>query len=58
MSSCLGHLLERKSKCKFAKTCTIYSTNSYTCTHLGGGYCGWFRKFLAKEQKEALVVGQ
>jgi len=45
-----------RKACKFAKSCRKYSASSYTCTHLGGGYCGTFRVLSRKE--EALAVGQ
>lgn len=32
-----------KSSCKYKDGCKKYSKTSYTCNHLGGGYCGIFR---------------
>jgi len=34
----------RETKCKFKDKCSLYSTNSYTCIHTGGNYCGRYRK--------------
>jgi len=32
-----------KKKCKFNRSCSFYSSNSYTCIHVGGKYCGKYR---------------
>ncbi len=37
-------LINRKAKCKFTRSCSLYSNASYTCTHTGGNYCGKYRK--------------
>jgi len=37
-------LINRKVKCKFTCSCSLYSNASYTCTHTGGSYCGKYRK--------------
>jgi len=37
-------LINRKPKCKFTHSCSLYSNASYTCTHTGGSYCGKYRK--------------
>ncbi|MGD0644153.1 MAG: hypothetical protein ABSA75_04540 [Candidatus Bathyarchaeia archaeon] len=33
----------QEKKCKFNHLCNLYSNSSYTCTHVGGGYCGKYR---------------
>jgi hypothetical protein len=40
----LYSLINRKAKCKFTRSCSLYSNVSYTCTHTGGSYCGKYRK--------------
>jgi hypothetical protein len=32
-----------RKKCKFHQLCELYSNTSYTCTHVGGKYCGKYR---------------
>ncbi|MGD0996372.1 MAG: hypothetical protein ABR909_12720 [Candidatus Bathyarchaeia archaeon] len=34
---------KRRIKCKFTRSCSLYSNSSYTCTHVGGSYCGKYR---------------
>jgi len=40
-----------ENKCEFSSLCDLYSNTSYTCTHLGGKYCGKYR-VLSQTQKE------
>jgi len=49
-STLLGALVNRKGKCKFTDTCSLYSTASFTCTHTGGSYCGRYRKLSRKPE--------
>jgi len=35
--------LIREKQCKFDHSCNYYSNSSYTCTHMGGEYCGKYR---------------
>ena len=43
-------LINRKTICKFTRSCSLYSNASYTCTHTGGDYCGKFRKLSRPEE--------
>ena len=43
----LPYFRAHKKKCKFNRTCNLYTDLSYTCTHVGGTYCGRYRT-LAK----------
>ncbi len=40
-----------EKKCKFSSLCDLYSNASYTCTHVGGKYCGKYR-VLSQTPKE------
>jgi len=42
-NSILSALIERQPNCKFIRSCKLYSNLSYTCTHVGGKYCGKYR---------------
>jgi hypothetical protein len=42
-NSILSALIERQVNCKFIRSCKLYSSLSYTCTHVGGKYCGKYR---------------
>jgi hypothetical protein len=37
--------------CKFADICGLSSSESYTCTHGGGRYCGKYRVLNAMKSK-------
>jgi hypothetical protein len=39
----LDCLLVHNSKCKFSRSCNLFSNSSYTCMHAGGDYCGKYR---------------
>jgi hypothetical protein len=43
-------LINRKVRCKFTRSCSLYSNASYTCTHTGGSYCGKYRKLGISEE--------
>ncbi len=51
-------IANHKSKCKFTDSCDFYSSESYTCTHTGGSYCGKFRKLDRGKQKKVVLVTQ
>jgi hypothetical protein len=48
---------DRKPKCKFKKSCALFSNASYTCTHTGGKYCGKYRD-LTQEQDNSAIESQ
>jgi len=50
-------VVDNQSKCKFIDSCDLYSSDSYTCTHTGGSYCGKFRK-LSRGKEKVVVVTQ
>lgn len=31
------------SECQYSKKCSRYDQESYTCTHMGGSYCGHYK---------------
>jgi len=47
-------LIFRNAKCKYTKTCNLYSNASYTCTHTGGSYCGKYRKLSLSKATQRL----
>ncbi len=51
----LVSLINRKSKCKFTRSCGLFSNMSYTCTHTGGSYCGKYRK-LSNSLEESFTT--
>ncbi len=48
----LSSLVLGEKKCLFNRSCKLYSNNSYTCTHVGGEYCGKYRA-LSQISKKA-----
>jgi len=48
----LSSLVLREKKCLFSRSCKLYSNASYTCTHVGGEYCGKYRALLHISEKE------
>jgi len=40
----MSSLHVKETKCEFTSLCNLYSNSSYTCTHVGGIYCGKYRK--------------
>lgn len=46
----LPFLSTRETKCKFIRSCNLYSNASYTCMHVGGEYCGKYRTLNNKLQ--------
>ena len=50
----IASIIDRKTKCKFTYSCNLYSNASYTCTHVGGRYCGKYRT-LAKKTKNGMT---
>ena len=48
--------------CKFSRVCKLYSNSSYTCTHVGGEYCGKYRALnqpkdkIASKTEDAILV--
>jgi hypothetical protein len=44
---------KKNGDCKYKPNCSFYATDSYTCTHGGGNYCGRYRK-LCKSKKDKL----
>ena len=62
----LVSLINRKAKCKFTRSCGLFSNLSYTCTHTGGSYCGKYRKlsnsieesFATQTKKHLIEVSQ
>ena len=48
----LSSLVLREKKCLFNRSCKLYSNTSYTCTHVGGGYCGKYRALSQISKKE------
>jgi|GEM_PF-3403314 len=47
---------KRKNNCKYKPICTLFSDNSYTCTHTGGSYCGSYRKLSGKPAKKDYLI--
>jgi len=48
----LSSLVLREKKCFFSRSCKLYSSSSYTCTHVGGKYCGKYRALSHVSEKE------
>jgi hypothetical protein len=43
-----------ENDCEFADDCPCHRSDSFTCSHFGGPYCGAWRRFheLNKDQKK------
>jgi hypothetical protein len=50
----LSALINRKTTCKFIRSCNLYTNASYTCTHTGGSYCGKYRKLSLPAENAVL----
>ena len=48
----LSSLVLREKKCLFNRACKLYSNSSYTCTHVGGEYCGKYRALSQMSKKD------
>jgi hypothetical protein len=51
----LSSFLIREKQCKFNRSCDFYSNSSYTCTHVGGRYCGKYRILLQTGHEDPAV---
>lgn len=50
----LSSILRREKQCKFNNLCSIFSHASYTCTHVGGEYCGKYRALQQTNNKGSI----
>ena len=47
----ISRLFRRWLRCEYHKTCSHYTSQSYTCEHGGGNYCGTWRMLKFKEME-------